>query len=123
MIIRLSRNFGKESALCAGLKYANGDMVLVMDGDLQHPPELIPKMVDAWLNEGYDVVEGIKHSRGKENRIYRACAKFFYYLIYKSSDINLGRASDFKLLDRKVVEAWKVAGRASYLGDVCLAGI
>jgi glycosyltransferase involved in cell wall biosynthesis len=78
-----------------------------MDGDLQHPPELIPKMVDAWLNEGYDVVEGIKHSRGKENRIYRACAKFFYYLIYKSSDINLGRASDFKLLDRKVVEAWK----------------
>ncbi|MDI9510258.1 MAG: glycosyltransferase family 2 protein [Clostridiales bacterium] len=107
MIIRLSRNFGKESALCAGLKYANGDMVLVMDGDLQHPPELIPKMVDAWLNEGYDVVEGIKHSRGKENRIYRACAKFFYYLIYKSSDINLGRASDFKLLDRKVVEAWK----------------
>lgn len=105
--IRLSRNFGKESALCAGLEYASGDMVLVMDGDLQHPPEIIPQMVDAWLTAGYDVVDGIKLSRGKENIIYRACAKLFYYLIYKSSDINLGRASDFKLLDRKVVEAWK----------------
>ena len=106
-IIRLSRNFGKESALCAGLEYAGGEMGLVMDGDLQHPPEIIPDMVSIWLNEGYDVVEGIKHSRGKENIIYRLCAKFFYLLIYKSSDINLGKASDFKLMDRKVVEAWK----------------
>lgn len=106
-ILRLSRNFGKESALCAGLEYAKGDMILVMDGDLQHPPEIIPDMVDAWLTKEYDVVEGIKRSRGKENMIYRACAKLFYYLIYKSSDINLGRASDFKLMDRKVVEAWK----------------
>lgn len=105
-LIRLSRNFGKESAICAGLEYADGDMVLVMDSDLQHPPELIPKMVDAWL-EGYDVVEGIKHSRGKEKPVYRICAKFFYYIIYKSSDIHLGQASDYKLLDRKVVEAWK----------------
>lgn len=106
-ILRLSRNFGKESALCAGLEYAQGDMILVMDADLQHPPEIIPDMVNAWLNEGYDVVEGIKHSRGKENIIYRSCARLFYYLIYKSSDINLGRASDYKLLDCKVVEAWK----------------
>lgn len=107
IIIRLSRNFGKESALCAGLEYAKGDMVLVMDADLQHPPEIIPEMVNAWLTEGYDVVDGIKRSRGKENIIYRVCAKLFYYLIYKSSDVHLGRASDYKLLDRKVVEAWK----------------
>lgn len=107
IIIRLSRNFGKESALCAGLEYAKGDMVLVMDSDLQHPPEIIPEMVNAWLTEGYDVVDGIKRSRGKENIIYRVCAKLFYYLIYKSSDVHLGRASDYKLLDRKVVEAWK----------------
>lgn len=105
-ILRLSRNFGKESAICAGLEYAKGEMVLVMDADLQHPPGLIPKMVDAWL-EGYDVVEGVKHSRGKENIFYKTCAKFFYYIIYKSSDIHLGQASDFKLMDRKVVEAWK----------------
>ena len=54
-ILRLSRNFGKESALCAGLEYAKGDMILVMDGDLQHPPEIIPDMVNAWLNEGYEL--------------------------------------------------------------------
>jgi dolichol-phosphate mannosyltransferase len=104
--LRLSRNFGKESALCAGLEYAGGEMVLVMDSDLQHPPTLIPEMVQAW-REGYDVVEGIKSSRGKENPVYKACAKCFYYIIYKTADINLGQASDFKLLDRRVVEAWK----------------
>ncbi len=105
-ILRLSRNFGKESALCAGLEHAEGDMILVMDADLQHPPALIPEMVKAW-QEGYDVVEGVKNSRGKENPIYKLCAKFFYYILYKSSDIHLGKASDYKLLDRKVVEAWK----------------
>lgn len=105
--LRLSRNFGKESALCAGLEYAGGAMVLVMDADLQHPPEIIPEMVKAWREEGYDVVEGIKSSRGKENPVYRLCAKIFYYIIYKTSEINLGKASDFKLMDRKVIEAWK----------------
>ena len=105
--IRLSRNFGKESALCAGLEFAEGDMILVMDSDLQHPPSLIPEMVKAWREEGYDVIEGIKSSRGKENFFYRICAKFFYLIIYKTADINLGQASDFKLMDRKVLEAWK----------------
>ncbi len=105
--LRLSRNFGKESALCAGMEYADGDMVVVMDADLQHPPEIIPEMVKAWREEGYDVVEGIKNSRGKENKLYKACAKAFYYIIYRTSDINLGKASDFKLMDRKVIEAWK----------------
>lgn len=105
--LRLSRNFGKESAICAGLDYADADMVLVMDADLQHPPQLIPEMVKAWRDEGYDVVEGIKSSRGKENPIYRLCARIFYFIIYKTSDINLGKASDYKLLDRKVIDAWK----------------
>lgn len=105
--LRLSRNFGKESAICAGLDYADGDMVIVMDADLQHPPQLIPDMVKAWRDEGYDVVEGVKNTRGKENPLYRLCAKGFYYLIYKTADINLGQASDYKLLDRKVVDAWR----------------
>ena len=105
--LRLSRNFGKESALCAGLEYASGDMILVMDSDLQHPPAMIPEMVRCWREEGFDVIEGIKSSRGRENPVYRMCAKFFYYIIYKTADIDLGQASDFKLLDRKVVEAWK----------------
>jgi len=104
--LRLSRNFGKESAICAGLEYADGDMVLVMDADLQHPPELIPQMVEAWL-EGYDVVEGVKSSRGKENPIYRSLANLFYFIIRKTSDVDLDKASDYKLMDRKVIEAWR----------------
>jgi len=122
--LRLSRNFGKESALCAGLEYAAGDMILVMDSDLQHPPALIPEMIKAWREEGFDLVEAIKSSRGKETALYHLCAKFFYYIIYKTADINLGNASDFKLMDRNVVEAWKemperatfFRGMAAWLG-------
>ncbi|MBE5966135.1 MAG: glycosyltransferase family 2 protein [Lachnospiraceae bacterium] len=122
--VRLSRNFGKESALCAGLTYAAGDMILVMDADLQHPPELIPEMVKAWREEGIDVVDCIKNSRGKENPFYHACAKLFYRLLLKTADIDLENASDFKLMDRKVVEAWKqlperttfFRGMASWVG-------
>lgn len=105
--LRLSRNFGKEAALCAGLEYATGDMLLVMDADLQHPPELIPQMVKAWRDEGYDVVDCIKNSRGKENPFYHAFAKVFYYILRKTADIDLENASDYKLMDRKVIEAWK----------------
>ncbi len=105
--LRLSRNFGKESALCAGLEYADGDMILVMDSDLQHPPDLIPEMVRIWREEGYDVVEGIKSSRGRESAFYKFAAKVFYFIIYKTANINLGKASDFKLMDRRVIEAWK----------------
>lgn len=102
--VRLSRNFGKEAALCAGLDHATGDAVLVMDADLQDPPELIPEMVEHWRN-GYDVVEGVKSSRGKEGFVYKFCAKSFYKILYKMTGIDLDNASDYKLLDRKVVEA------------------
>lgn len=105
--IKLSRNFGKEAALCAGLEYSDGDMTLVMDADLQHPPSLIPLMVKAWREEGVDVVEGVKNKRGNEKLFYRLCAKTFYKFIYKTSSIDLTGASDFKLLDKKVVRAWK----------------
>ena len=105
--IRLSRNFGKEAALCAGLECSDGYMVIVMDADLQHPPSLIPLMVKAWREEGVDVVEGVKNKRGNEKLLYRICAKTFYKFIYKTSSIDLTGASDFKLLDKKVVKAWK----------------
>lgn len=104
--VRLSRNFGKEPALCAGLDIATGDAVIVMDADLQHPPELIPELVRLW-REGAEVVEGVKSSRGKEKRSYRFCAKLFYGMINKATGIAFDNASDFKLLDRKVVEAMK----------------
>ena len=102
--VRLSRNFGKEPALCAGLDAASGDAVIVMDADLQHPPEFIPEMVRLW-KEGAEVVEGVKSSRGKEKRSYRFCAKMFYGMINRATGIDFDNASDFKLLDRKVVEA------------------
>ncbi|HIZ19237.1 MAG TPA: glycosyltransferase family 2 protein [Firmicutes bacterium] len=106
-LIRLSRNFGKEAALCAGLENAAGDAVLVMDSDLQHPPECIPEMVRLWQEEGYDVVEGVKADRGKESLAGKLAALTFYRTFRKTTGIDIGAASDFKLLDRSVVEAWK----------------
>lgn len=102
---RLSRNFGKESALCAGLEMAQGKAVIVMDADLQHPPELIPKMIEIWQKTGVDVVEAVKVSRGKESLTTKIGAKLFYAILNYLSGYNLNGASDFKLLDRKVVNA------------------
>ena len=106
-IIKLSRNFGKEAALCAALENATGDACVILDSDLQHPPDLIPEMVRLWCEEGYEVVEGVKSHRGKESLFAKFTALTFYKLFNKASGINLSSASDFKLLDKKVVEAWK----------------
>ena len=108
--ICLSRNFGKEAAMCAGLSSALGDACVIMDADLQHPPEFIPQMVDIWQHNDIDIVEGIKSSRGKESIFAKAFAKIFYGTLEKVSGIDLDMASDFKLLDRKAVEAWKTLG-------------
>ncbi len=107
--LKLSRNFGKESAICAGLRKARGDACIIMDSDLQHPPSLIPQMVQLW-KQGYEVVEGIKSSRGEENFTSRLGASVFYKVLKTLSGYNLENASDFKLLDRKVVEAWAKMG-------------
>jgi glycosyltransferase involved in cell wall biosynthesis len=106
MALRLSRRFGKEQALAAGLEHARGAAVLVMDGDLQHPPELIPEMVRAWRQEGYEVVEGMKVRRGEEPLVARVGARLFYPLFRRLSGFDLEGASDFKLVDRRVLEAW-----------------
>lgn len=106
-LIRLSRNFGKEAALCAGLENAAGDAVVVMDSDLQHPPEYIPEMVRLWQEEGYDVVEGIKADRGKESLTGKLAALLFYRTFRKTTGIDIGVASDFKLMNRDAIEAWK----------------
>lgn len=103
--IRLSRNFGKESAIAAGMEFAAGDAVILMDGDLQHPPDLIPLMVQSWRVQGYDVVEAVKTHRGEETLPSRAGAGLFYWLMGRLTDLDLDNASDFKLLDRKVVAA------------------
>lgn len=102
--LHFSRNFGKEGAVFAGLKAADGDCVAVIDCDLQHPPELLEKMYAAWKN-GAEVVEAVKASRGKEGIIYKLFAKTFYRMMKNSSAIDLDGASDYKLMDRKVVNA------------------
>ncbi len=106
-VIRLSRNFGKELALCAALENADGDAVVVMDSDLQHPPQYIPEMVRLWQEEGYDVVEGVKADRGKESLGGKIAAMTFYKLFKQSTKIDIGVASDFKLMNRASLEAWK----------------
>jgi polyisoprenyl-phosphate glycosyltransferase len=104
--LRFSRNFGKEAAICAGLAYSNGKACIVIDSDLQHPPELIPEMIRLWREEHWDVVEGIKKTRGTEPLINRIGARFFYRTLSGLSGYNLYGSSDFKLLDRKVIDAW-----------------
>jgi dolichol-phosphate mannosyltransferase len=101
--VRFSRNFGKEAAIFAGLAQAKGDCVVVMDCDLQHPPEKIVEMYRLWQN-GAQVVEGVKSYRGKENPLHTFAAKNFYSIISRATRIDMSRASDFKLLDRRAVD-------------------
>ncbi len=102
--LSFSRNFGKEAAIFAGLEAAEGACCAVMDCDLQHPPALLPDMYRLW-QEGYEVVEGVKTSRGKENPLHTLCARGFYHIISRAIGIDMSRASDFKLMDRRVVDA------------------
>ena len=100
--VRFSRNFGKEAAIFAGLQHAKGDCVAVIDCDLQHPPEKLIEMYRLW-EQGVEVVEGVKSDRGKETVLHRLSAKLFYSLISRATKVDMSRASDFKLLDRKAV--------------------
>lgn len=101
--IHFSRNFGKESAMFAGLEKARGDCCAVIDCDLQHPPEKLVEMYRLW-EQGYEVIEGIKEDRGRESGFHRFAANSFYGLISKATGMDMSSSSDFKLLDRKVVD-------------------
>ncbi|MBQ9686831.1 MAG: glycosyltransferase family 2 protein [Oscillospiraceae bacterium] len=101
--VHFSRNFGKESAMFAGLETAKGDCCVVIDCDLQHPPEKIVEMYRLW-EQGYEVVEGIKADRGEESGFHKFAANSFYSLISKATGMDMASSSDFKLLDRKVVD-------------------
>ena len=104
--LRLSRNFGKEAALCAGLEHARGDVTIVMDADGQHPPSLIPDMVRMWQASGADIVEAVKRKRGRESLSSKLGALLFYFILNKLSGFHFKGASDFKLMNRKAVDAW-----------------
>ena len=104
-IIKLSRNFGKEAALSAGLSRAVGDHVLIMDGDLQHPPETLTEMMRI-QERGVDMVFGLRRSRNTEGLVRSRFSSFFYRVFSMTSDVRLPRAaSDFRLMSRRVVEA------------------
>ena len=101
--VHFSRNFGKESAIIAGLAEASGDCCAVIDCDLQHPPEKIVEMYRLW-EQGFEIIEGQKSSRGTESASHSFAAKAFYGLISKATGFDMENASDFKLLDRRAVD-------------------
>jgi polyisoprenyl-phosphate glycosyltransferase len=122
-IVRLSRNFGHQVAITAGIDRAAGEAVIVMDGDLQHPPEVIPELVAAW-RQGFDVVYGVMTDRAGESRLKRWTASVFYPLLGRLADIDVPPAGDFRLVDRTAVEAFNslrernryVRGMFSWIG-------
>lgn len=102
--VRFSRNFGKESAIFAGLAQAAGDVVAVMDCDLQHPPQTLLEMYRLWT-EGYEVIEGVKLDRGKESFLHKKSAGIFYRIMSKAVGVDMQNASDFKMMDRRAVDS------------------
>jgi dolichol-phosphate mannosyltransferase len=104
-VVRLSRNFGHQVAISSGLDLAQGEAVVVMDGDLQHPPEVVPDMVSLW-HEGYEVVYGVMERR-PERWLKRTTARGFYWLLSKLTDVDVPTAAgDFRLVDRKALDAF-----------------
>ena len=100
--ICFSRNFGKESAIFAGISNAKGECCAVIDCDLQHPPEKLVEMYRLW-EQGYEIVEGVKSDRGKESSFHKMAASGFYSIMSNAMGFDMSRASDFKLLDRKAM--------------------
>ena len=105
--IDLSRNFGKENAMLAGFDYATGDCMVIMDADLQHPPHVIPDMLKLW-EEGYEDVYAKRITRGKESWLRKHFSLLYYHLLQKTTRVEiLENVGDFRLLDRKCIDALK----------------
>lgn len=103
--IDLSRNFGKETAMLAGFDNVTGDCMVIMDADLQHPPEVIPQMLKLW-EEGYDDIYGKRNNRGKEPWFRRKLSLLYYKLLQKTTNVSiLQNVGDFRLLDRICIDA------------------
>jgi len=105
--VDLSRNFGKEKAMLAGFDYVTGDCMIIMDADLQHPPRIIPQMLEEWDN-GFDDVYGKRISRGKESRLRKSFSLLFYNILQKTTHVEiLQNVGDFRLLDRSCINVLK----------------
>lgn len=105
-IIKLSRNFGKESALKAGIQLCDADAAVVIDGDLQHPPYMIPSLISEW-EKGANIVDAVKKQRQKENIIIRFLSVTFYRLMNNLTNMDFAGSSDYKLIDRKAMDHLK----------------
>jgi dolichol-phosphate mannosyltransferase len=104
-IINFARNFGHQTAVTAGMDYSTGEAVILIDADLQDPPELIAQMAEQW-RAGFQVVYGVRSERIGESRFKKLTAKWFYRIIYRITDVNIPLdTGDFRLMDRRVVEA------------------
>ena len=102
-VVDLSRNFGKEIALTAGLDHTHGEVVVILDADLQDPPELIPKMIDGW-REGYEIIYGVRTKRDGETWFKKYSASAFYRLIQRVSRVQIPRdTGDFRLMSRRTI--------------------
>lgn len=118
--LRFGRNFGKESAIAAGLEHAQGKAIVVMDADLQHPPSLLPEMIGLW-QQGNMIVEAIKIERQSEPHLKRVFSKLYYTLFSKLSGVDIQHTSDYKLLDESVVKEWKKFGERQLFFRGCVA--
>lgn len=108
--VDLSRNFGKEIALSAGVRYAKGQAVITMDSDLQHPPEYIAGFISLW-EKGFEVVTSVRETTAKKSLFRRFGAKIFYSIITRTSDVQMvSNTTDFRLMDRKVVDYFLKVG-------------
>lgn len=123
-LVQFSRNFGHQLAITAGIRYATGDAVVVMDADLQDPPAVIPEMIDKW-HDGYDVVYGKRLSRDGESWFKKVTAKAFYRILHAMTSVDMPvDTGDFRLMDKKVVAELKtmdetepfVRGMVSWVG-------
>ena len=104
-LIQFSRNFGKEHAIAAGLKYCQGDVVVIIDADFQHPIELIPTFIQKWC-EGYDMVYGLRKNRENDSKTRRLFSKIFYKLLGVITKIKIpANAGDFRLIDRSAIDS------------------
>lgn len=112
--VSFARNFGKEAALFAGIRNVSGDCAVILDADLQHPPIVIKEMYEKW-KEGFEVIEGVKTDRGKEGLFHKLFCKIFYGMISKAVGMDMKNSSDYKLLDRKVInELSKIKERNTF---------
>lgn len=106
-VLGLSRNFGKEVALTAGIEHSSGDVVVLMDADFQHPIEVIQEFLTQWA-AGYDMVYGMRKDRGYESYLKRNFTNAFYWLMQKITKIDIpNNAGDFRLMDKKIIDAIK----------------